>query len=82
MAEYVSNGIRYFEPDNDENTFYINVSGFGYDLDLLVFQATQYFKCEAEDLTITAEWIQTACLGHDQYDPGDYSMYLVITRKK
>jgi len=35
---------------------------------------------DTEDITITAANIQTRCFGHDVYDSGDYTDFIILER--
>lgn len=83
MAEYKeANGTRSFAPDDDKNTFYIECR-FGFDMELLIEKIHEKFGPDVDMsmVKIEPQHIQTRCLGHDRYDPGDYDDYIVITRE-
>lgn len=84
MGETKINGIRYFQPDNTPDVLYLNVTDFSpRTLEELQEACVKHFGEEigSDDLLITAEYIHTQCLGYDRYDPGDYSTFLVITKR-
>ena len=69
--------IRTFRPDDTKKEFYIPHSSRPDDI---------YLRAHAkwpgiidEEITITAEHIQTYCIGYDRYDPSDYTNFLRIT---
>ena len=84
MGYYKDGSIRCFEPDNDDTTFYIPIySGDDTTIDDIITRARDYFDhpdIYIDDITISAEYIHTRCLGYDQYDPGDYTNFLVIKK--
>ena len=84
MGHYTrSNGyggqIRCFKPDDTEKEFWIEE---GASLQEIGERAAEHFKrdkIELSDITISAEYIHTDCLGYDKYDAGDYTNYLRIS---
>ncbi|WNV49731.1 hypothetical protein [Pseudomonas phage ANB1] len=83
MGEYTQNGIRHFRPDDTEDTFYI--LGDCYVVNTIADIVEMATKKWGDGITldminISTEYIHTSCLGHDEYDPGDYSNYLCISR--
>lgn len=73
--------IRCFEPDNDENTLWIDINYSSISISEILERCSDHFgKTTLDELTIEAENIHTDCLGYDEYDPTDYTMYLKITR--
>lgn len=86
MAEYLEGSIRCFDPDNDENTLYVNCGSYGgssFDLEHILDLARDHFgnpELALNEISIGAEHIHTRCLGHDQHDPTDHTNFLVITR--
>lgn len=78
MAEYIERGIRKFVPDDTEDTMY---QQYGCTLDMLIEMARDKWGADLEltKVNITAEHIQTDCLGYDRYDSSDYTDYVVLT---
>ena len=77
-----SRGIDCFEPDNTEDTLYIDSSG-GLDFADIIERIESHFKIpfNPSDFLITAERIHTYCIYYDMYDSGDYTNYIVIQLK-
>ena len=72
--------IKTFEPDNDENTLYVDPRGMN--LKELLEQISKHFgNISLSELSITAEHIQTDCIGYDKYDSSDYTTYLCIQKE-
>lgn len=81
MGEYRnSQNVRCFTPDSTEDTLYVDATG-PIELDELIDRADRHFdrNLQPADIQIEVEHIQTECLGYDQYDPHDYTNFLVIT---
>lgn len=73
--------IRCFSPDDTHNSFFIHEEeNFEYILE----RAREKWGSEISlsSIQIKARYIQTDCLGYDQYDPFDYANYLEIIRIK
>lgn len=71
-------GIRTFWPDDTDTEFYIMSSAT---LEDIIEQAkAKWPQADFSNITIEAEHVHTDCLGHDQYDGGDYTDFLCITR--
>jgi hypothetical protein len=72
--------IRTFAPDDTETVKYLH-SGCDYTLAEILDIAREKWgeKIGLEDITITAEYIHTDCIGYDLYDSGDYTNFIVIT---
>lgn len=72
--------IRDFWPDEDDNTMYIygesNLS------ELIEKIQEKWVGISLDEIEISSEYIQTHCLGYDQYDPGDYNNFTVIRKVK
>lgn len=77
--------IETYEPDDTEDTMYIDGSG-NYGLNSIaeiIDKARQKWPgIELDQLRIRAEHIHTDCLGYDRYDASDYTNYICIERIK
>jgi len=71
------NGIKTFWPDNDENTIYLCGEHYLEDLDRIA--QDKWPHASMDDIQISTEYIQTDCLGYNQYDPGDYTCFIVLS---
>jgi hypothetical protein len=73
--------IQCFRPDDTENEFYVEC---GYEshnlLDILNKAVKKWPLIEMSEIEIEADYIHTDCIGYDQYDAGDYTKYLRISR--
>lgn len=81
MGEFKApNGTRSFEPDDTDTEFYIASNFHGTELGLILERARAKWGegIVIDDILIEPEYIHTECLGHDQYDSGDYTRYLRI----
>lgn len=78
----VGGQITDFTPDNTPDTLYINAKN-GVTLEDMAILCEAHFGAGSDprDLSFSAEHIHTYCIGYDQYDPGDYTNYIVITKK-
>lgn len=70
--------IRTFRPDDTEDVFYKRS-------DTTLFEIIEKVKekwpdVDIENINITAEHIQTDCLGYDQYDSMDYTDFIKVER--
>lgn len=71
-------------PQDTDTTIYIEDLGYSLD-DLINFCHNKWGKDKKwgpvylSNLKITFQEIQIKCFGYDQYDPGDYKYYFVIT---
>jgi hypothetical protein len=74
--------IQTFWPDDDEKTLYFSSDSYLTVSDMLE-QARDHWgqDVKLEDINIGAEHIHTDCLGYDRYDAGDYTNFIVLTRK-
>lgn len=72
-----NNTINTFTPDDDENTIYLRGEYSLEDLDRIA--QDKWPGASMDDIQISTEYIQTDCLGHDQYDPSDYTCFLVLS---
>lgn len=83
MAHYTrDDGIRCFEPDDDETGMYINCN-YHHTLDQMISTITEKWPgVSMSDIWIDAIHVHTDCLGCDRYDPTDYTNYIVIRRMK
>lgn len=82
MGEYRDDrNIRCFHPDNTESTVYRANSGF-LTLEDIIETAKDAFggSIEMSDIRISAEHIQTSCLGYNGYDWSDWTNFIVIER--
>lgn len=75
-----SRGIDCFQPDDTENTFYLDTQLFSHEITEIKELAKQKFPGYDGELKITAEYIHTRCLYYDLYDRGDYDIFLVISK--
>jgi hypothetical protein len=81
MAHYKNKGgIDCFEPDNTEDTLYVEADNT-ISFDFLIEIGCEYFDCDLEDLEIHSEYIHTRCVYFDRYDPQDYNCFFVISKK-
>jgi len=71
-----STGSKSFTPDNDENTIYLQGEFSLEDIDRIAL--SKWPRVSMCDVKISTEYIQTDCLGYDQYDPGDYTCFIVV----
>lgn len=72
--------IKTFEPDDTDEKIYI--AGYREPTMQDIFDRAKEKwgeNTKLEDLDISAEHIQTDCLGYDRYDSSDYTDYIVIT---
>lgn len=78
MGYTYDGAIKNYWPDNSENTLYIQSSRR---LDDLLETAQEYFgdRYNPEKIFIEPVHIHTYCLTYDQYDPGDYTTFIMIT---
>ena len=79
---YRNNGqITDYWPDNNENTLYIEDLGLE-TIGTILDRAREHFGegVDLRDLNIQASQIHTSCLTYDQYDPSDYTNFIVIGR--
>lgn len=82
MGERIRPGtrIRDFEPDDTESKFHIRAHFT--DIPLLEIWERCRKKwpgIKMDEIGMEADHIQTSCLGHDQYDGGDYTDFITIT---
>lgn len=79
-----SNGIESFEPDDTPDKFYIPIGYASIDFSDLLNRIKTHFgdDCTFDDCYIEAELIHTDCIGYDMYDRGDWTQYLIISKKK
>lgn len=83
MGHYTRNGtIRCYTPDDTDTSFYVSSDDYLTMEDILL-KAREKWGTETElgALRVTAEHIHTDCLGYDQYDPSDYTNYIVVEKK-
>ncbi len=76
--------ITDFWPDDTENVIYIESNSFLYDttiesLDDII--KAKWPDASISDIKITAENIHTHCIYYDRHDSGDYTTFIVLTRK-
>lgn len=73
-------GVKCFEPDDTDNTFYMRGYYDGLPLSEILEQTKEKWpNASFDDVNIASEYIQTRCIGYDLYDPSDYDCFLVIT---
>lgn len=70
--------IQSYLPDDTETTLYIRSGGHSLQ-DILDFAQSKWPGVSLENIQIESEKIHTDCLTYDQYDPADYTEYLVLT---
>jgi hypothetical protein len=77
-------GINCFTPDNTPEKLYIHCDYSDVSFKELSESMTEHFgpKLNLDEYSISAENIHTHAIGYDLYEPGDYSIFLCITRKK
>jgi hypothetical protein len=81
MGHYTDDrGCQHFEPDNTENEFFVQMTT-EVPMEDLIEKATSYFNLPIDGINISCEYIHTRYLGYDRYDPGDYTLYLVFSRR-
>jgi len=81
MGEYkAANGTRSFEPDDTATEFYMAGNYSATPLSYILEKARDKWGADIDidQICIEPEYIHTACLGYDCYDPGDYTNYLRI----
>lgn len=81
MGEYKApNGTRSFTPDDTDSEFYLESNYSTQRLSYIIETAKAKWgdDIDLDDLLIEPEYIHTACLGHDRYDPGDWTRFLRI----
>ena len=76
--------IRTFTPDDTDTEKYIRSLDGLYSLgDILNIAREKWGEnIGLDDITITAEYIHTDCLGYDGFDRSDWDNYLVLTLQK
>lgn len=76
-------GLKSFEPDNTYTKFYLNASCHSFELQDIIDKCKEKWgqDISLSNIHISAEYIHTDCIGFDEYDPSDYTNYLVITYK-
>jgi hypothetical protein len=80
MAEYTdAQGIRCFEPDDTNDTFYLPYAS---SMEDIFDRAKEKFGLciKMDQVTISVEHIHTRCLGYDAYDGADWTDYIVVTK--
>lgn len=79
-----SNKTKTFRPDNTKDKIYIEGS-MRYTFSELFDIASEHFEKDynlLDNIAISAEHIQTRCIGYDIYDPDDYDDFIVMERLK
>lgn len=73
--------IKDFWPDDTENEFYLTGDS---NLEHIIELAKEKFGADIslDDISIRSEYIHTSCLTYDQYDPSDYTNFIVVERIK
>ena len=70
-----------YQPDDDENTFYIAYSA---SLSEIIERLKEKWgdDISMSSIEIESQNIQTTCLGYcgDRYDPSDYANFIKVTR--
>lgn len=65
-------------PEDDDKTFYIAHEASL--ADILQRAQAKWPGCTPDQLTISAIYEHTHCLGYDLYDSGDYTNFLCISK--
>ncbi len=68
--------VRTFQPDDTDDTLYLR-----YEPDLMeIFERAlaKWSGIRMDEIQVSADYIQTDCLGHDLHDPGDYGNFIVL----
>ena len=73
-------GITSFSPDNTDTELCIPCYN-PISMISIIDQAKTYFgdRFDMERIEIEPRYIHTNCIGYDEYDPGDYTNYLVVS---
>lgn len=72
-------GIQTFWPDDDDKTIYV-ARELGLS-DILELAKEKWGEdVDMDDINIRSEYIHTDCLTYDQYDPSDYTRFIVIEK--
>ena len=70
--------IKDFWPDDTEDCIYLQAdASMNYIMETIV---DKWGQLSLDEIRIEAEYIHTSCLTYDQYDPSDYTNFLVIRR--
>ena len=71
--------IQDFWPDDTDTTFYLTNT---HTINEIIDRAKEKFGSDIslDDISISTEYIHTSCLGHDRYDPSDYTTFIVIEK--
>lgn len=75
--------IGTFTPDDTDTKMYLDGST-QYSFEEILQDAQEKWgqQISFDQLSICTEYIQTDCLGYNsRYDPSDYTMYIVISKK-
>jgi len=71
-----------FWPDDTEDTIYFSSYG-NTSWDFIRGKISEKWPgINDNELTFSAEHIQTHCVGYQRYDPSDYSNFIVVTAQK
>ena len=72
--------IRDYWPDDTETCFHL-VSSCSNSLQDIIDRAKDKWgeDIDLDNISITSEKIHTHCLGYDQYDPSDYTDFIIVT---
>lgn len=75
--------IKTFNPDDTENRFYLEASS-NHSISDIIQKAKEKWgeNIDLDDIYISSEHIHTDCLTYDQYDPFDYTDFLIIDRNQ
>jgi hypothetical protein len=76
----LGHSIRTFWPDDTDTEMYIDAGHENTLAELIEKINDKWPGASMSNITMSAEHIHTDCLGYDLYDPGDYTMFIVITR--
>lgn len=71
--------IKTFWPDDDDKTIY-KARDIGLSEILELAKEKWGEDIDLDQITIRSEYIHTDCLTYDQYDPSDYTCFVVIER--
>jgi hypothetical protein len=81
MGEYrATDGTKSFTPDDTPQRLHLNAN-ISPSVAEIVGLAQNHFgeDVDLDCVSIEAKHIQTSCLGHDVYDPSDYTDFFVLS---
>lgn len=81
--------IRTFTPDDTDTEIWVKANFTSIPLSNILALCAEKWPThentlgfEVDNISISAEYIHTDCLGYDRYDAGDYTRFLKITKEK